>query len=270
MLGLAPSYAVLCFVQGALVLAQPRELRLVRNRVLGLAVPAVALLLGVGIIRGFGEGGESLTWLAASATPILAALCGWAQGWRPRWLAVPLAAALYWVAWWAHSAFLREIAGVLLIAGSCLTLAALIAALTTPEALAAGLVLLVGLDVVLVWGTPQIGPASTELHDVVLPTLLGRPVPQLQDVTFQAVTMGWLDLLAPALLAAVLPRRRAVVLAAAGATAAAALVWGLLLFLTSPIPATVPVLAGLAVAYATTLPWKGPCRRHAPHWVEGL
>ena len=56
MLGLAPSYAVLCFVQGALVLAQPRELRLVRNRVLGLAVPAVALLLGVGIIRGFGEG----------------------------------------------------------------------------------------------------------------------------------------------------------------------------------------------------------------------
>jgi hypothetical protein len=53
--------------------------------------------------------------------------------------------------------------------------------------------------------------------------------------------MGWLDLLAPALLGVVARAR----LRAAVVTGVAAAAWGLLLAVTSTLPATVPVLAGL-------------------------
>ena len=56
--------------------------------------------------------------------------------------------------------------------------------------------------------------------------------------------MGWLDLVAPALLSVVARRR----LRAAVVTGLAAGAWGLLLTVTSTIPATVPVLAGLLAA----------------------
>jgi hypothetical protein len=55
--------------------------------------------------------------------------------------------------------------------------------------------------------------------------------------------MGWLDLVAPALLGVTVRRR----FAAAVATGLAAGVWGLLLFVTSEVPATVPTLVGLLV-----------------------
>ena len=61
--------------------------------------------------------------------------------------------------------------------------------------------------------------------------------------------MGWLDFLAPALLGAVVGRRTRRRLLAAVVVAVAALAWGFLLEVTSPIPATVPVLAGLAVSW---------------------
>ena len=55
--------------------------------------------------------------------------------------------------------------------------------------------------------------------------------------------MGWLDLVAPALLGVVVRRR----VPAAAATGLAAGAWGLLLLTTSTVPATVPTLAGLLV-----------------------
>jgi hypothetical protein len=104
-----------------------------------------------------------------------------------------------------------------------------------------------------VWGTPQVGPASDALAAQHAPLLslplLGRaPLPALQQVTLGPMQMGWLDLFAPALLALTLPlafRGRPAL-----ATALAAGAWGLLLVATSPIAATPPVLAGLAVALA--------------------
>lgn len=59
--------------------------------------------------------------------------------------------------------------------------------------------------------------------------------------------MGWLDLLAPALLGVILigsPRR----LVAALAVTATALAWGTLLYATLEIPAAVPVVIGFAVS----------------------
>ena len=71
---------------------------------------------------------------------------------------------------------------------------------------------------------------------------VGRPLPSLQQVDFGTITMGWLDLAAPALLGLLVTRRGR----AAAATGLAAGAWGLLLIVTSPIAATPPVLAGLA------------------------
>ena len=58
--------------------------------------------------------------------------------------------------------------------------------------------------------------------------------------------MGWLDLLAPALLGVAIARQAK--LRAALVTGLAAGAWGLLLFVTATVPATVPTLAGLLAA----------------------
>jgi hypothetical protein len=68
-------------------------------------------------------------------------------------------------------------------------------------------------------------------------------LPHLQDATFGSATMGWLDFVAAALLGVVVRHR----LRAAAATGVAAGAWGLLLIVTSTVPATVPTLAGLLV-----------------------
>src|ERR671930_993411 len=108
----------------------------------------------------------------------------------------------------------------------------------------AGLVLLVALDVVLVWGDRQVEPAMNALQAAVPPTI-GRPLPSLQQIELGSATMGWLDFAAPALLGLLVARR----LRAAVATGMTAGVWGLLLLATSPIAATPPVLAGLVAGF---------------------
>src|SRR5205085_7176922 len=132
---------------------------------------------------------HALALLGAVATPVLAA----AGPWR-----LPAAAALWVVAWLAHG-LVAEAAGVALIALAALRVASLACALAPAWSLELGLVALVVLDVVLVWGTAQVQPASTALHAAALPSAAGHPIPRLQDATFGDATMGWLDLLAPAL-----------------------------------------------------------------------
>jgi hypothetical protein len=262
-LPLAPSYGVLCLVQGALVLAPWRPWRLTRSRAVGLLVPTAALAAGVGIVQGVDSGADALTTLASVATPVLAAACGWARRWPLPWLPLLLVPALYALAWQLPDTLGGDAAGLLLIGGACLTLSALIASLTPPAALAVGLVVVVVLDVVFVWGIDQIEPATVAVHQAVPPAVgvpgtPPKPLPTLQDGTFGSALMGWLDFLAPALLGTLYAGRARV--RAAVATTAAAWAWGLLLFATSPIAATVPVLAGM-VAGAR---WRLPARARAP------
>jgi len=231
-------------VQAALVLVPGHPRRLGSSRLLGLALPAAALVVGVAVAQAAG-GADSLTALAAVATPVLAAGEGWARGGRAPWLPALCVPPLYALAWLRPDTLAGDAAGVVLIAGACLALTGLVAALAPPSWLTAGLVLLVVLDVILVWGDRQAEPAMNALQAAAPPTA-GRPLPELQQVDFQAATMGWLDFAAPALLG-LLVRRRA---AAALATGAAAALWGLLLFATSPIAATPPVLAGLVAGRA--------------------
>jgi hypothetical protein len=231
---LAPSYAVLCAVQAAVVAVPQRPARPGRLGWLGIVLPALALAVGIGVLRGFSGGPHALALLGAVATPVLAAA-------GP--LRAPVAAALWVVAWLAHG-LVAEAAGVALVAMAALRVASLARELAPAWSLELGLVALVVLDVVLVWGTPQVEPASTALHAAVLPAAAGHPIPRLQDATLGDATMGWLDLLAPALLGAIVPPGAR--LRAAAATGLAAGAWGLLLFVTAQVAATVPVLAGLA------------------------
>jgi hypothetical protein len=230
-LSLAPSYAVLCVVQALVVLVAQPPRRRARNSLLlvGILLPAAALAVGVELLRS--GGAHALAWAGAVGTPLLAA----AGLWR-----LPVAAALWLVAW-RTDGLVAQGASVALVALAAVTLARLVARVAPDWSIAAGLVVVAIVDVVLVWGTKQVQPASTALHGASLPS-----IPRLQDATFGSATMGWLDLVAAALLGVVARTR----IRAALATGIAAGAWGLLLAVTSTVPATVPVLAGLALSGA--------------------
>ena len=201
---------------------------------LWLVAPALALAGGVALLRIVSGGPHALALVAAVATPALAAI-------RPR--RAPAALALWVVAWLADG-LVAQAASVALIALAAVSIAELAAAFAPAWSLAAGIVLLAAVDVALVWGTSQVGPATTALHQAAVPSALGHPIPRLQDATFGSATMGWLDLVAPALLGVVAHAK----LRAALVTGLAAGAWGLLLLVTSTVPATVPALAGLLAA----------------------
>ena len=232
LLSFAPSYAVLCAAQALIVLAARPPTTRGRRGLAGAVLPAAALGIAVAIIRAVAGGPHSLALLGAVATPLLAAAGR---------LRLPLAAGL-WACAWLADGLVAQAASVALIALAAVTVAQLVARVAPDWSIATGLVVLAVVDVVLVWGTPQVQPATTALHAARLP----GGIPRLQDATFGDAMMGWLDLLAPALLAMVVRAR----LRAAAATGLAAGAWGLLLFFVSTVPATVPVLTGLAFARA--------------------
>jgi len=214
------------------VLAARPPRRRGRAGLAGVLVPAALLGAGVGIARTLAGGPHALALAGAVGTPLLAA-AGLAR--------LPLAGALWICAWLAHG-LVAQAAGVALIGLAGMTVAQLVARVAPDRSIAAGLVVVAVVDVVLVWGTRQVQPTTTALHGAALPSLAGHAIPPLQDATFGSATMGWLDLLAPALLGVVTRSR----LEAAVATGIAAGAWGMLLLVTSAVPATVPVVAGLA------------------------
>ncbi|HEX3226834.1 MAG TPA: hypothetical protein VHQ89_12125 [Gaiellaceae bacterium] len=211
-----------------------RGLRRGRIGWLGLLAPAAALGLGILLLRLLAGGPHALALVGAVATPVLAAA---------RWRRAPLSVTLWLVAWLAHG-LVAQAAAVTLIVLAAATVAEVAAVIAPAWSLAAGLVVLCVVDVVLVWATPQVGPATTALHRAPLPSAAGHPIPRLGDATFGSATMGWLDFAAAALLGIVVTRR----VRAAVATGLAAGAWGLLLVVTSVVPATVPTLLGLVTS----------------------
>lgn len=242
-MGLVPSYGMLVVVQAALVLVPGKPPRFASSRAVGLVIPAAAMAIGVALASSTG-GADFLTALAAIVTPILAAAAGCARGWRHPWLAAAVVPGLYALAWLRPDSLDGQAAGVALICGACLAVTGVVAALAPPSWLVVGLVLLVVLDCILVWGDRSVEPAMTSLQAATPPSI-GRPLPSLQQAVLGDATMGWLDFAAPALLGLLVLRR----VPAAAATAVAGWAWGLLLIATSPIAATPPVLAGLLAGY---------------------
>jgi hypothetical protein len=238
---------VLCAAQAATAAAPARQAGGSGRVLVGVLVPGALLGAGVAILDTVQGGPHALALVATFGTPVLAAAGGLFAGRRRWWLWPPAAAAL-WLEAWLGSGLLQDAAGVALVAGACLATAALAARVAPAWSIRVGLVALTILDVILVWGTANVQQATTTLHAVALPHAAGTPLPGLQDATFGSALMGWLDLLAPALLGVVAAGRTK--LGAALVTGLAAGLWGLLLLTTSEVAATVPVLAGLAFAVA--------------------
>ena len=210
-------------------------------------MPAALLAVGVVVINFVPGGPRGLALLATFGTPVLAAAGGLFRG-SDRWWLWPPAAVGLWLAAWLAGGLVRDAAGLSLIALACLAAASAIAMVAPAWSIRVGLVGLAALDVILVWGTTGVQQATNRLENVPLPHAAGMPLPSLQQATFGSALMGWLDLLAPALLGVVVAGKRKV--AAAVMTGIVAGVWGLLLLVTSEVAATVPVLAGLALASA--------------------
>jgi hypothetical protein len=234
---------VLCAVQAGVVAVPARQARRQGRSWIWLAVPAALLGAGVLIINLVPEGPHTLALLGTFGTPVLAAAGGVFKG-SPRWWLWPSAALGLWLVAWLASGLVSNAAGTTLIALACLAAASAIAMVAPAWSIKVGLVCLAALDVILVWGTPSVERASTTLANTPIPHAAGRSLPALQQVSFGSAYMGWLDLLAPALLGVVVAGRTK--LGAAVVTGLAAGLWGLLFYVTSTVAATVPVLAGLA------------------------
>jgi hypothetical protein len=242
------SIALLSLAQGAIV-AVPRTLVLPRLSSLRsrrwAIVPPLSVVAFVLIARGAERASaEGLTYLALCAVPPLAALAlGWfSHGARPAraLLVVPLFA----LAWADRGGLAGETAAVALSALSCVTLAVLLAAITPPRWLAAGIIAMALADTVLVVSDLLQRPnnALNAAHPA-------AGLPRLQSAVFGSAVMGYGDLFVAALLGALLAvlGGRRLQFRGAALTALLAVAFDLLFFFVSELPATVPAALALVV-----------------------
>jgi hypothetical protein len=194
---------------------------------------------------------QGLTYLALVAVPLLAALAlGWLV-WNAypsrRWRAL-LVAPLFALAWFDRGSLAGEAAGVALSALSCAALGMLLATVTPPRWLAAGIVTMAVADTALVVSDLLQKPnnALNAAHPV-------AGLPQLQSAVFGSAVMGYGDLFIAGVLGALLASTvgRSVQLRAAALTALLAIGFDLLFFFVNELPATVPVALALIVVLLT-------------------
>jgi len=241
--GFAASYAALCAAQGATV-ALPRARRFARLASLRSGawalLPFASIAVTVLAIRAAAGVADGLTYLALVAVPPLAAVAlGWvARGARP-WLALAALPLLALAAVARHS-LVGEAAAVALEALSCVTLAALIAAITPVRWLQAGLLAMAAGDAILVFSDLLQRPNAT-----LVAAAPGGGLPQLQRAELGSAVMGYGDLFAAALLGAIVAADRAGQRLAALLTTAFALAFGTLFLVVDELPATVPVAAAM-------------------------
>lgn len=250
------SIAVLSVVQGALV-------ALVGDgRAVGRAIPALQWVAGrrsrlwaaipplsvIGFVfvaqAAARASAQSLTYLALVAVPILAALAlGWlARG--ARLLLLPIAVALFVLAWADRGGLAGESAALALSALSCVALGALFAVLTPARWLALGIVLMAGADAVLV-----VSELLQHPNEVLTAAHPAGGLPRLQAAIFGSAAMGYGDLFVAGIFGGMLARNwgRELQLRGAMLVVALALAFDLLFFAVDVLPATVPVAVALVV-----------------------
>lgn len=276
MLPFAISIGLLSLVQGAIVaLAKPAPLGplgKLRGRRWA-AVPPLSIL-GFVIVAGTAEraSAQGLTYLALCAVPPLAALAlGWlTPGARPAHaLLVPV---LFVLAWVLRGGLLGQASALALSALSCVALGALLASVTPPRWLGAGIVAMALADAALVVSDLLQRPNSAlnAAHPA-------AGLPRLQSAALGSAVMGYGDLFIAGSLGALLALYFGPAMQARGAALAAilALAFDLLFLLVDELPATVPVaLTLIAVtashrrrsvrSQAARAPASSPVRRPAP------
>jgi hypothetical protein len=206
---------------------------------------------------------QGLTYLALVAVPLLAAL---ALGWlvrgprppRPMWALLVL--PLFALAWADRTGLAGEAAALALSGLSCVALGVLLAAVTPPRWLAAGIVLMAVADTTLVVSDLLQRPnnALNAAHPV-------AGLPQLQSEVLGSAVMGYGDIFIACALGGLLASTlgRSTQLRAAALAAIFALAFDLLFFLVDELPATVPVASALIVIVLRRRLVSSP-RREAP------
>jgi hypothetical protein len=252
------SIAMLSLAQGALV-AVPRtsavpalwsplaRLAQLRGRRWA-AIPPLSVIVFVFVARAAERASaQGLTYLALGAVPVLAALAlGWlARGARPA-LAL-LVLPLFVLAWADRGGLVGEGAALVLSALSCVTLGVLLAAVTPPRWLAAGIVTMAVADTALV-----VSDLLQRPNDALNAAHPAAGLPRLQSAVFGSAVMGYGDLFVAGVLGALLAATslRSQQVRAARLAALLALGFDLLFFFVDELPATAPVAFTLLILLA--------------------
>jgi len=258
----AVSISILSLVQAALVaLPQARRfawLDAFRSPWWAL-VPALSIVLVIGIVGWQGESATALSWLALVAVPPFAALAlGWLiHGARPELAAA--VAPFFVIAWAAQGSLLGEVAATALTAFGCVGLGWLLVSVAPASWLKLGIYAMAAVDTWFVATDLLQGPNAT------LTAAAPSGLPRLQVVHLADALMGFGDLFIAATLGCLLalpaahhpaagPKSRLGVdfsarrqLFGAGLVAGLGLGFDLLFFAVETLPATVPVALALAL-----------------------
>lgn len=222
---------------------------------------SIVAFVAVGSVAA-GASATFLTYLALCLVPVGAALALGllARGARP--VAALAVLALMALAWADDGGLAGQAAAVALTALSCVALGALLAAVTPPFWLMAGIVAMAAVDVALV--ASELLQKPNNALNVAHPA---AKLPRLQAELFGSAAMGYGDLFVAALLGGLLAatgsagrQRRVALLVAALALAA-----DLLFFFLRELPATAPVALALIVVLLVE---RHPRRARARHRVS--
>jgi hypothetical protein len=190
---------------------------------------------------------QGLTYLALGAVPLLAALAlGWLlwDGTASRLWRAALVVPLFALAWLDRGGLAGEIAALALSGLSCVALGVLLATVTPPRWLAAGIITMAVADTALVVSDLLQSPnnALNAAHPA-------AHLPQLQSAVLGSAVMGYGDLFIAGALGGLLAGTvgRSLQLRAAALTTVLALAFDLMFFFLDELPATVPVAAALIV-----------------------
>jgi hypothetical protein len=260
---LSLAQGLLVAVPGAIAGGLPARLRSRRWAV----IPPLSVIGFVFVTRAAEHASaQGLTYLALGAVPVLAALALACLVWNVRAprasrpLQALLVLPLFALAWADRGGLVGEGAALVLSALSCAALGVLLATVTPPRWLAAGIVAMAVADTALV--------VSDLLQKPNNALNAARPVaglPQLQSAVFGTAVMGYGDLFVAAALGGLLAVTvsRSVQLRVATLVALLALGFDLLFFFLDELPATVPVALALILT-ALTRRWRSARESGAP------
>jgi hypothetical protein len=222
----------------------PAALRRFRGGAWALVLP-LCIVVVIVAINEVPQSADVLTWVALLLVPPGCALAlGWASR-GARWWLAPLAIPLLAVAWADQETRAGQVATILLIMGSCVTLGRLLGGAAPLLLLKLGLLAMAISDAILVFGNTLQAPNA-----VLVAAQPGAGLPQLQSAGFHFASMGYGDFFAAAVLGGLLAAEGRPRIVPALAVLIVSLAWDQLFLVVDVLPATVPpaiVLVGVEI-----------------------
>jgi hypothetical protein len=212
----------------------PYALRRFRGGAWALVLP-LCIVVVIVAINEIPQSADVLTWVALVLIP---PGCALALGWGmrgARWWLAPLVIPLLVLAWVDQETRIGELATILLIVGSCVTLGRLLAGAAALLLLKLGLIAMAISDAILVFGNTLQAPNA-----VLVAAEPGAGLPQLQSASFHYAGMGYGDFFAAAVLGGILAAQKRPQLVPMLVLIVISLIWDQLFLVVDTLPATVP------------------------------